>query len=51
MGDITEMILDGTLCQRCGAMVYDKGDPKDASKEELSPGYPRTCQDCLDVEE
>ena len=32
MGDITEMILDGTLCQRCGGMVYDKGDPKDASE-------------------
>lgn len=36
MGEISEMIQDGVLCDRCGGVV----DPPDA------PGYPRTCDDC-----
>jgi hypothetical protein len=36
MGEISEMMLDGTLCQICG--VYPDDD--DAG------GYPRTCADC-----
>ena len=35
MGEIAEMMLDGTLCERCG--VFLDGD---------SPGYPRYCEDC-----
>ena len=40
MGDIAEMMLDGTLCQVCGAAMQDVGDGFEA------PGYPRTCEDC-----
>lgn len=35
MGEIAEMMLDGTLCQRCGAFLDGN-----------SPGYPRYCKDC-----
>lgn len=35
MGEIAEMILDGTLCERCGSFI--DGD---------SPGFPRLCNDC-----
>lgn len=35
MGEIAEMMLDGTLCQVCGGII--DGD---------TPGYPRYCQDC-----
>lgn len=35
MGEIAEMMLDGTLCQRCGSVI--DGD---------TPGYPRYCEDC-----
>ncbi len=47
MGEIADMILDGTLCQECGGLVYDEGDPNEALEEEVSPGYPRTCYDCI----
>lgn len=36
MGQITEMILEGILCQCCG--VYMDCDE--------APGYPVTCEDC-----
>ena len=35
MGEIAEMMLDGTLCQICGSVI--DGD---------TPGYPRYCEDC-----
>lgn len=35
MGEIAEMMLDGTLCEGCG--VYLDGD---------ADGYPRCCPDC-----
>lgn len=35
MGEIAEMMLDGTLCEGCG--VYLPGD---------SDGIPRRCRDC-----
>ena len=38
MGEITDMILKGFLCQECGGVVED-------SLEEV-PGYPVTCEDC-----
>ena len=37
MGEIADMMLDGTLCQQCGG---DIGDRK-------TPGYPRYCPDCV----
>jgi len=36
MGDIADMMLDGTLCEGCG--VYLDGDGE---------GFPRRCGDCL----
>lgn len=36
MGEISEMILDGTLCQICGVFLEDEEDA----------GYPRTCEGC-----
>jgi hypothetical protein len=35
MGEIAEMMLDGTLCESCGSFI--DGD---------SPGYPRKCSNC-----
>lgn len=34
MGDISEMILEGSLCEQCGVYIG----------EEI--GYPRLCKDC-----
>ena len=34
MGDVSEMMLDGTLCERCGVFI---GEPV---------GHPRYCEDC-----
>lgn len=36
MGEIADMIIDGTLCERCGLYI-DDNEP---------PGYPRLCEDC-----
>lgn len=35
MGDIADMMLDGTLCQGCGVYLHGKSD-----------GEPRCCRDC-----
>jgi Zn finger protein HypA/HybF involved in hydrogenase expression len=35
MGDVADMMLDGTLCEGCG--VYLEGE---------APGYPRYCTSC-----
>ncbi len=37
MGDITEMMLDGTLCEGCGVALDGAGE-----------GFPRRCRDCRD---
>jgi hypothetical protein len=34
MGDVAEMMLDGTLCERCGVYI---GNPD---------GYPKKCKPC-----
>lgn len=45
MGDIADMMLDGTLCECCGVLMEDLID--DASDElEDAPGHPRRCADC-----
>jgi methionyl-tRNA synthetase len=36
MGEISSMILDGTLCEDCGAAMPDR----------RAPGYPRKCNLC-----
>lgn len=35
MGEVAEMMLDGTLCEGCGVFL-----------NEAAPGYPRTCREC-----
>ena len=40
MGEISEMMLDGTLCQVCGAAMDDVWEGF------VAPGYPRTCNYC-----
>jgi hypothetical protein len=35
MGEITEMILEGFLCEHCGAFI-----------DEDAGGFPRKCEDC-----
>jgi hypothetical protein len=45
MGEITDMVLDGTLCKTCGILVYD-GDPHIAKIKEITPGFPRNCRSC-----
>lgn len=42
MGDIAEMILDGTLCRICGQAFDDVLDGAEP------PGFPRACEDCAD---
>ena len=34
MGQVADMMLDGTLCEQCGCFI---GEPV---------GYPRLCEDC-----
>ena len=52
MGEIADMIIDGTFCQVCGALMEDlmtKIDKKNRTFDlKESPGYPRTCKDCLE---
>ena len=37
MGDIADMMLDGTMCQWCGEWLHDGED---------GPGYPGLCASC-----
>jgi len=37
MGEIADMMLDGTMCQGCGVFLNDGQD---------GPGYPGWCADC-----
>ena len=53
MGDITDMILDGILCEHCGCLLPDMEEGKNlgAPKEGVwsldnLPGFPRSCPDC-----
>lgn len=43
MGDVADMMLDGTLCEGCGCVLIDEG-------EEPS-GFPSYCMDCGDGED
>lgn len=40
MGEIAEMMLDGTLCEDCGCAIMDGDEPAEYA------GYPRKCEDC-----
>lgn len=46
MGEVAEMMLDGTLCQCCGIYLDD-----DETDEEPGNGYPITCKSCKQLEE
>ena len=37
MGEIADMMLDGTMCQVCGVYMHEY---------EAAPGYPVTCASC-----
>jgi len=37
MGEIADMMLDGTMCQQCGVWMHEGED---------GPGFPQTCSDC-----
>ena len=40
MGEIAEMMLDGTLCEGCGEYMGDGVDDDD------TPGFPVRCETC-----
>ena len=37
MGEIADMMLDGTMCEGCGEFLYDGAD---------GPGFPQYCAAC-----
>lgn len=41
MGEITELILEGVLCEGCGVVIDDVIEGYDGAC-----GYPRRCGDC-----
>lgn len=45
MGEIADMVLEGTLCQECGEIMYDMIPDGDEEAPD-PPGYPRTCAGC-----
>lgn len=45
MGDIADMMLDGTLCERCGSVMEDLIVPGQKQLKK-PPGHPRLCDDC-----
>jgi hypothetical protein len=46
VGEISDMMLDGTLCCECGG-VRGPTDPEDPNFKRWQPeGVPRLCKDC-----
>lgn len=43
MGEISEMMLNGTLCQVCGESLIEEG--------EEPVGFPQTCDACTAADE
>lgn len=41
MGEFSEMVLEGILCQHCGVLL---SGPEQANEE--PPGYPCSCEAC-----
>ena len=41
MGEIADAIIEGEICDLCGAYLGEEGWAGD------SPGYPRRCDDCI----
>jgi hypothetical protein len=45
MGEVTEDMLDGTLCIHCGTCVVEEHE-LDENRMFTPPGHPRACEDC-----
>lgn len=45
MGDVADMMLDGTLCQECGVFLGPSPAPEHDWVWEPS-GFPESCEDC-----
>lgn len=45
MGEIADLHLDGTLCERCGSLMEDL-IVKGSNTLKEPPGHPRMCDDC-----
>jgi hypothetical protein len=43
MGEIADMMLDGTMCQGCGEFLHDTADGFPGAD---GPGYPMYCSAC-----
>lgn len=50
MGEIAEMMLDGTLCSCCGAFMEENFDLSSPITATLPPGIPMMCAGCADDE-
>ena len=51
MGEVTDDILNGLMCQECGIWmpeIFEFGEDTEKLNEffDNPPGYPRTCPDC-----
>ena len=50
MGEVTDLILDGLLCQVCGHAMHDLYSMRIQGSQDIDeskiPGYPRTCKLC-----
>jgi len=44
MGEIADMVFDGTLCEQCGCFMDDL--ILDGNTLDDPPGYPRLCPSC-----
>ena len=47
MGEIADMMLDGTFCQQCGTIMFYGPSIEDGLE---SPGHPVNCSDCGEIE-
>ncbi len=45
MGEITDLMLEGVLCEECGAFIDDNPESEIVSEP---VGYPRQCDYCKD---
>jgi hypothetical protein len=51
VGEIAEMMLDGTLCQNCGTflgvrVIRENGGKVEGSEIIEPPGFPISCENC-----
>ncbi len=43
MGEVSEMMIEGILCETCGVLMDDMTE-----EGARAPGYPRRCPDCTE---